>query len=301
MSTGLIDAILGKMPRMNMWRKDFLRHAIRLFLCMRGKHNFENMGRYGSYDECSYRLNFEKPFDFALFNRELIQGTCGPERIAAFDPSYLANSGKHTPGVGWHWSGSAGKAKWGLEIGGLAVVDIANNTAMHLLSKQTPDAAWLKDEGVGLLEHYADVVCCASGHLLELSVRHLAVDAYFAKRPSLTWCWRAATCTSSQGSVTTWCCATATRDPARRARGTVKRSWGYYYTLMKGKEKVADEFALIFTCYNMRRAMTILTIPVLLEKMRGAGSLFLSVFEGFMGFIVNCFYWERRLLLFCSG
>lgn len=183
MSTGLIDAILSKMPGMNKWRKDFFRHAIHLFLCMRGRHNFENMERYGSYDECSYRLNFEKPFDFALFNRELIRLVCGPERIAAFDPSYLAKSGKHTPGVGWHWSGSAGKAKWGLEIGGLAVVDIANNTAMHLQSTQTPDSAWLKDEGVGLLEHYADVVCSNSGHLSALSVRHLAVDAYFAKRP----------------------------------------------------------------------------------------------------------------------
>lgn len=54
---------------------------------------------------------------------------------------------------------------------------------MHLLSRQTPDAAWLRDEGTGLLEHCADVICSASGHLLGLSVRHLAVDAYFAKRP----------------------------------------------------------------------------------------------------------------------
>jgi DDE superfamily endonuclease len=183
MSTGLIDAILSKMPGMNKWRKDFFRHAVHLFLCMRGRHNFENMERYGSYDECSYRLNFEKPFDFALFNRELIRLVCGTERIAAFDPSYLAKSGKHTPGVGWHWSGSAGHAKWGIEIGGLAVVDVTNNTAMHLRSTQTPDSAWLRDEGTGLLEHYADVVCTASGHLSALSVRHLAVDAYFAKRP----------------------------------------------------------------------------------------------------------------------
>lgn len=183
MSTSLIDAILGKMPGMNKWRKDFIRHAIHLFLSMRGRHNFENMERYGSYDESSYRSNFEKPFDFALFNRELIQAVCGPELIAAFDPSYVAKSGKHTPGVGWHWSGSAGKAKWGIEIGGLAVVDVTNNTAMHLRSLQTPDAAWLKEEGVGLLEHYADAVCTASGHLEALSVRHLAVDAYFAKRP----------------------------------------------------------------------------------------------------------------------
>ena len=183
MSTRPIDAILSKMPGMNKWRRDFFRHIVHLFLSMRGRHNFENMERYGTYDECSYRQNFEKPFDFALFNRELIRQTCGPERIAAFDPSYVAKSGKHTPGVGWHWSGSAGKAKWGLEIGGLAVVDIANNTAMHLSCVQTPHAAWLKDEGKKLLEHYAEVVCQSKDHLSALAVRHLAVDAYFAKRP----------------------------------------------------------------------------------------------------------------------
>jgi hypothetical protein len=85
MGTGLNNAILGKIPRMNKWRKGFFNHTIRVFLCTKGKYNFENMGRCGSYDECSYRLNFEKPFDFALFNRELIQGTCGSEWIAVKD------------------------------------------------------------------------------------------------------------------------------------------------------------------------------------------------------------------------
>lgn len=61
--------------------------------------------------------------------------------------------------------------------------------------------------------------------------------------------------------------------------GTVKRSWGYYYTLLKGKEKVTGEYALVFACYNMRRAMTILGVPVLLAKMKGAGQLFLSFLE----------------------
>ena len=186
MSTRPIDAILGKMPGMNKWRKDFFRHILQLFLSMRGRHNFENMERYGTYNECSYRQNFEKPFDFAHFNRELIDQVCGPVRIAAFDPCYLSKSGKHTPGVGWHWSGSAGKAKWGLEIGGLAVVDVFNNTAMHLQSSLTPDAAWLKEENITLLEHYAQLVYFNKEHLAALNVQHLVVDAYFAKHPFIS-------------------------------------------------------------------------------------------------------------------
>jgi transposase len=83
--------------------------------------------------------------------------------------------------------------------------------------------------------------------------------------------------------------------------GTVKRSWGYYYTLLKGKEKVTGEYALVFTCYNMRRAVTILGVPALLAKMKGAKSLFWGVFEGFIGFVLSSLYLERRFLLFCRG
>ncbi len=83
--------------------------------------------------------------------------------------------------------------------------------------------------------------------------------------------------------------------------GTIKRSWGYYYTLLKGKEKVTGEYALVFTCYNMRRAVTILGVPALLAKMKGAKSLFWGVFEGFIGFVLSSLYLERRFLLFCRG
>lgn len=34
----------------------------------------------------------------------------------AFDPSYILKAGKKTPGVGYFWSGVAGRAKWGLEF-----------------------------------------------------------------------------------------------------------------------------------------------------------------------------------------
>ncbi|MDZ7910564.1 MAG: IS1182 family transposase [Rhodococcus sp. (in: high G+C Gram-positive bacteria)] len=80
--------------------------------------------------------------------------------------------------------------------------------------------------------------------------------------------------------------------------GTVKRSWGYYYTLLKGKEKVTGEYALVFACYNMRRAMTVLGVPELLEKMRGAKSLFWPVFEGLICFVLSRIYLERGFLLF---
>jgi hypothetical protein len=72
--------------------------------------------------------------------------------------------------------------------------------------------------------------------------------------------------------------------------GTIKRSWGNYYTLLKGKEKVTGEYALVFVCYNMRRAMNILGIAVLLEKMKGAKQLFSYFLEAFEGIVTSLLF-----------
>ena len=50
--------------------------------------------------------------------------------------------------------------------------------------------------------------------------------------------------------------------------GTIKRSWGYYYTLLKGKEKVEAEYSLVFLTYNLRRAINILGVKDLLERIK---------------------------------
>lgn len=42
--------------------------------------------------------------------------------------------------------------------------------------------------------------------------------------------------------------------------GTLKRQWGFTFTLMKGKENVLSEVNLMMMCYNLRRLMSILGI-----------------------------------------
>jgi len=42
--------------------------------------------------------------------------------------------------------------------------------------------------------------------------------------------------------------------------GTLKRQWGFTYTLMKGKEHVLSEVNLMMICYNLRRLMSIFSI-----------------------------------------
>lgn len=148
---------------------------------MRGRYNFLNMARYGEYSEQSYRNNFEERFDFMRFNIALINQSCSSHRIIAFDPSYIPKSGKHTDHLGWFWSGTSGKALRGLEIGGLAVIDIDNNTAMSLEAIQTPSSKELQEQGMTLVDHYAGIIVERKEELRNLS-NYLAVDGYFAKQ-----------------------------------------------------------------------------------------------------------------------
>lgn len=90
--------------------------------------------------EQTYRNHFEKVFDFLSFNKQLIKRIASEERVVAFDPSYIPKAGKSTYGKGKYWSRVAKAAKWGLDICGFAVVDIVNNTALHLNAWQTPSA-----------------------------------------------------------------------------------------------------------------------------------------------------------------
>jgi transposase len=50
--------------------------------------------------------------------------------------------------------------------------------------------------------------------------------------------------------------------------GTIKRQWGYSYTLLKGKKKVQSEFSLIYLCYNLRRIIKILGLEGVKEALK---------------------------------
>ena len=171
-----IESVLLKMSNINSWRKEFVTETLILFLCIKGRINFLQLGRFGKHKEQRYRQQFEKPFDFLTFNKELTLSQGSGRYAIAFDPSYINKSGKQTPGAGYFWSGCANHAKWGLEIGGLAAIDIDNHTAFHLEAVQT-----MADKDQSLSDWYADIISERKSQLLELS-SYLVADAWFAKR-----------------------------------------------------------------------------------------------------------------------
>ena len=170
--------MLEKLPNINKRRKDFLLEVFVLILSIKGRINFLQLSRYGNFKEQRYRQQFEKQFDFLEFNKQLVLSSGGGKYAIAFDPSYINKSGKSTPGVGYFWSGVAGHSKWGLEIAGLAAIDINNHTAHHLEAVQTFTN---NNTESTLTNWYADIITSRKDQLNQIS-NIIVADAWFSKR-----------------------------------------------------------------------------------------------------------------------
>ncbi len=153
----LIFTILQKMTNLKASRIKRVTEILMLFISMRGGMNFSQMGRQGEMCEESYRLHFKKALDWLSFNKLLVQQVCSDVGIIGFDPSYIPKSSKHTPDLGYYYSGVASKYKKGLEIGNISDMDIHQNTAYYLEALQSPKS---KKDVIGnkktLVDHYAE-------------------------------------------------------------------------------------------------------------------------------------------------
>lgn len=168
-SRTLIETILSKMPGVSKWQPSFLSHLIGLYMQIKGRINFMQMGRYGKFNESTYRVNFAKCFDFQAFNQGLVASKGSGHYVIAFDPSHIRKSGRSTFGKGKFWSGCDSAMKAGLEVGGFAVCDIDQHTALHLVAYQTPQPSDLKSQGQSLLDYYASLWVREAPQLEKLS------------------------------------------------------------------------------------------------------------------------------------
>ena len=144
-----ISQILEKMLGLSKNRRKFMEHVLFLFLCLRGRYNFMNLSRWGLFSPGCYEGHFHMAFDWLGFNTLLVNSSMKGKKAIALDPSYLPKSGKKTAGLGRFYSGCAGRTLWGLEIMGLAAIDLESNTSLHLEAIQT-----IAKKGGNLLEVY---------------------------------------------------------------------------------------------------------------------------------------------------
>ena len=177
----VINSILSKVNFLNKKQFVFISEILLLFISLRGRHNFLQMSREGYRNEKSFRYQFENTFDWLDFNTELIKSHCSEKIIIGFDPSFIKKSGKHSPGLGYFYSGCQARYSKGLEIGSFAAIDTLQKTAYHLEAIQSPSSKRDRiTESKTLVDYYAELVVAKSKKLQKLS-SVLVCDAYFTK------------------------------------------------------------------------------------------------------------------------
>ena len=60
----IIEKTLESMEGLLLPQKKFIIQIFTLYISLKGRINFMTMGRYGSYNEKSYRLHFTSHFNF---------------------------------------------------------------------------------------------------------------------------------------------------------------------------------------------------------------------------------------------
>lgn len=121
--------------------KNLIAQIMLLHMVLPRKINFTQTERYGTHTEKTYRQAHLEDVDrlgvnLSLMKRIFKEG----DRIAvAFNPNHIYKSGRCTPWAGRFWSGCAGAAKWGLELLGIAAIDIDMHDCISLVAEQTPD------------------------------------------------------------------------------------------------------------------------------------------------------------------
>jgi hypothetical protein len=193
-----INNLLDKMSGVAKPQKKFLVTLFVTILLMRGKVNFRNLSRYSDLAEKTYARQFRQSFDFADFNKRLIEEIVPPqhEKIGAMDCSYLAKSGRKTYGLGFFYDSSHDQPAKGLEISNLAVIDVTDNTGYTVSSWQTPPQEQIEqlvaarptleneaqpdDEAISRVDFYAEHLRRDAAHL-PAEVAYLAVDGYYPK------------------------------------------------------------------------------------------------------------------------
>ena len=175
-----VNDILAKMDGLHKSRRDFMNALLSTMLALPGKMNFRNLGRFGSYSEKSYARHFARAFDFLQFNQLLLQGRLGDEVIAAIDTSFVAKSGKKTFGLDRFFDTKIRKARRGLEVSVLALVDVTTRNAYTLSARQTPAFPRSKTappKSERRLTHYTNQLA----HIPS-NIRYLAADGAYARK-----------------------------------------------------------------------------------------------------------------------
>jgi hypothetical protein len=182
----LLKDIFNQMDGVNKWQRDFIRHFFEAIFVLRGRVNFMNLARFSSPNEQTFRRNFDKPFKWVRFNLILICILFTVKKkvfILVIDCTFLPKSGDKTWGVDRFWSGTASRAKHGLEASVAALIHISTGQAFTLGAAQTPPdlSTGNNADGGNRMSFYMAQLSRYLRYLPAKLVRYVVADGYYAK------------------------------------------------------------------------------------------------------------------------
>jgi len=181
----ILITIFARIDMKHKWQQDFLLELFELIYSIQGRLTFENMARYSKFNECTFRRNFQKFFDWLGFNWQILCWAgidFSTPVIGAIDCSYLLKAGKATYGLDKFFSSIAGKAKKGLEISLLSLIDTASGKAWALDVKQTPSGLSAKEgsrDNYTRIDFYMEQIIKLKERLKP--IKYFVADGYYAK------------------------------------------------------------------------------------------------------------------------
>ena len=181
----ILETIFARISVRHKWQQDFLVEMFELIYSIQGRVNFENLSRYSSLNESTFRRNFSKFFDWVRFNialRRLGGLDFSQPVIAAMDCSFISKSGNKTFGVDNFWSGVAVQTKKGLELSLLALINVVSGKAWALDATQTPAGLSAKEGDQNQytrVDFYIEQILDLLSQLKD--VKYFVADGYYAK------------------------------------------------------------------------------------------------------------------------
>lgn len=165
----------------------FLNVLYSLILAIPGRINFANLGRFGCYDEKTYRNWYEKPIEWVSISSSIVKtlqsnNRMGTRLILGVDCTNLRKAGKSTPGLAKFWDCKQGKAIPSLELSCCTLIDLEHRQAIPIHAWQTPSELPIGETRV---DHYTGHIQDVLG-ALPLSLREqiacVVGDCYYAKK-----------------------------------------------------------------------------------------------------------------------
>jgi len=159
-----VTEILARLPALAKPQIKFMLAMFAGFFAFTGRANRTNLARHGAPSPSAQYRWAHRDFDFTTFNRQTLieAGIDEHELVAVMDESFIRKAGKKTHGLGFFYDACNQKARRGLEISLVGLIDRTDNIAYTFQVQQVqpkPEEGSRMDAAAAQYKAQRKVIC----------------------------------------------------------------------------------------------------------------------------------------------